>query len=360
MEQSKSKEGRRALALYEAFKRSNDVMFYCDRDGVIQDVNEAFTRHYGYTRQEAIGKNPRILKSRHSTPELYRRMWASIQDPAKGSWHGQMINRAKDGREVPVILTITAVKDDARKVVGYISNAMDLTEQVALQERVAHSEALATIGEMAAVVAHEIRNPLGSIMMAAKQLAVDSLGAEDRALVLRVMRGESQRLNEALTNFLSFARPREVKLEHGDLNALVSDVAGMVRSNPDLVRSIKVKLSLTASLTPFPMDPDQIRQVVWNIVINAVQAMGERGVLRAATGREAGDAYLRIEDTGPGIPPASLSLIFKPFHTTKHQGTGLGLAIAARIVKAHGGRIDVESKPGKGTAFTVRLPAMAE
>src|SRR6185369_12891143 len=140
-------------------------------------------------------------------------MWTSILDPEKGYWRGEIINKTKDGRDLPLILTITAVRDQKGEIVGYVSNAVDISQQVALQARVAHSEALATIGEMAAVVAHEIRNPLGSIVMAAKQLADAGLTASDRALVMRVLKGESQRLNEALTNFLSFARPREIKLE---------------------------------------------------------------------------------------------------------------------------------------------------
>ena len=334
-------------------------MFYCDRNAVIVDVNEAFTRHYGYAREEAIGKTPRILRSRHSTDELYRRMWAGLLDPRKAYWRGQMINKAKDGREVPVILMITTVRDDAGEIIGFMSNAVDMTEQVALQARVADSEALATIGEMAAVVAHEIRNPLGSVVMAAKQLAGEPLSAEDRETVLRVLRGESQRLNETLTNFLAFARPHEVRFQRANLNALVEEVCRAVRSNHGLVKAIKVDVSLTRGLASFPMDPDQIRQVIWNIVINAIQAMEGKGVLTVETGREGREAFLRVKDTGPGIPKAALASIFKPFHTTKQQGTGLGLAIAERIVKAHGGRIEVESR-AQGAAFAVHLPCVED
>lgn len=349
---------RRAATLYQAFKRSNDVMFYCDRNGVILDVNDAFTRHYGYARDEAIGQSPAILRSRHSTNELYKRMWSSILDPHKGYWRGEMINKTKTGREIPLILTITAVRDETGMVVGYVSNAVDVSDIVALQARVAQSEALATIGEMAAVVAHEIRNPLGSIVMAAKQLAAGGLSDDDRQLVLEVLRAESQRLNEALTNFLAFARPRELRLERTDLNALVSEVCAMIESNPELTQGIAVQIELDRKLAPFPMDADQIRQVVWNVILNGVQALAERGGrLRIETGRSGGEAFLRVEDDGAGIPPEMLPDIFKPFRTTKHQGTGLGLAIADRIVKAHGGRIEVQSEPKAGASFTIKLPS---
>ncbi|MDE2237659.1 MAG: PAS domain S-box protein, partial [Elusimicrobia bacterium] len=327
-----ARDRRLALTLYEAFRRSNEVMFYCDRNGTILDVNEAFSRHYGWSREEAVGRTPRILRSRHSSDELYKRMWEAIL--TKGHWRGEMINQAKAGREIPLVLTITAVRDGAGEIVGYISNAVDMTEHLALQARVADSEALASLGEMAAVVAHEIRNPLSSIVMAAKELASGSeLNAEDRDVVMRVLRHESQRLNEALTNFLSFARPRELKLARSDLNGLIEETARMIESNAELKASTQIVLSLSKELKPFPMDADQLRQVVWNLMINALQALAGGGKLSVRTGRSGGRAFFEVEDTGPGIPEAMRASMFKPFQTTKQQGTGLGLAIAERIVK---------------------------
>ncbi len=353
-------ERRFATMMYQAFKRSNDVMFYCDRNGVILDVNDAFAQHYGFSRDEAIGQTPRILRSSHSTNDLYRRMWSGLLDPNKGYWRGEMINRAKDGREIPLFLTITTVRDPGGEIIGYMSNAIDLTEQKALQGRVAHSEALAVIGEMAAVMAHEIRNPLGSIVMASNQLGAGDLSAEDRAMVLKVLRTESQRLNESLSNFLAYARPREVRLSRADLNAVVGEICNIVQTNGELLKDIDISVALDPQLQPFPMDADQIRQVLWNIVLNAIQALGGRGKLTVETGRDSEHAFFRVKDTGPGIPAGTLSSIFKPFHTTKPQGTGLGLAVADRIIKAHGGAIEVTSRPGDGACFTVRLPSIGE
>jgi len=343
-----------ALTLYQAFKRSNDVMFYCDRDGRIMDVNDAFTRHYGWTREETVGQNPRLIRSRHTTAETYKEMWTNILDPNIGFWRGEIVNRARDGRELPLVLTITAVRDERSRIVGYISTGTDIGELRRLQERVAQSEALAQLGKMAAVVAHEIRNPLGSIVMAARQLAAGGLPAEDRELVHRILRDESQRLNETLTNFLSYARPRPLKLERAELNALASDVARIVAG--DGSSGLKLETRLDASLAPFRFDPDQIRQVAWNIALNAVQAVEERGSVRFATGLREGFAFLRISDDGPGIAASARDDLFQPFRTTKSHGTGLGLAIADRIVRAHGGRIEVDSAPGRGASFTVLLP----
>ena len=346
--------------LLAGFRRSNDVMFYSDATGVILDINDAFTAHYGYTRAEALGRTPALLRSRHSTDELYQRMWRSILDPQKGYWRGELINRAKDGREIPLILTITAVRDDAGAILGYISNGVVLTEIKALEERVAHAETLAVIGEMAAVVAHEIRNPLGSIVMAAQQLADESLPREDRETVTRVLRHESQRLNEALTNFLAYARPRPLNRGQNDLNALLKEVAQMAFANQNLTAGARLSLTLGCDLEAFPFDADQIRQVVWNMVINAIQALGGKGTVAVRSGKGVGFAWFSVSDTGPGITEAMRADLFKPFRTTKQQGTGLGLAIADRIVHAHNGRIELSTRPGSGATFTVRLPRIED
>lgn len=346
--------------LLAGFRRSNDVMFYSNPEGIILDINDAFTAHYGYTREEVIGKTPAILRSSRSTNELYQRMWKSILDPKKGYWRGELVNRAKDGREIPLILTITAVRKEDGSILGYISNGVDLTEIKSLEERVAHAETLAVIGEMAAVVAHEIRNPLGSIVMAAQQLADESLPQEDRDTVTRVLRHESKRLNEALTNFLAYARPRVLNRSSSDLNALLKEVAQMAFANKEMTRGARLSLALSRDLEPFPFDADQVRQVVWNMVINAIQALAGKGTVTVRSGKGDGFAWLSITDTGPGITEAMRVDLFKPFRTTKQQGTGLGLAIADRIIKAHGGTIELDSRPGRGACFTVRLPRIED
>ena len=342
------------------FRRSSDVMFYSDPNGIILNINDSFTAHYGYTREEVIGKTPALLRSRHSTDELYKRMWRSILDPDKGYWRGELINRAKDGREVPLILTITAVRNEAGQILGYISNGVDLSEQKQMQERLAHSEALATIGEMAAVVAHEIRNPLGSIVIAAQQLTDEGLSREDKDTVTRVLRTESKRLNEALSNFLSYARPRPMNSGQNDLNALLCEIAQMAFVNKDLTGDARLALALNHDLKPFPFDSDQIRQVVWNILLNAIQVLGGTGTVTVRSGKGNDTAWFTISDTGAGIPESLRADLFKPFRTSKQQGTGLGLAIAESIVKAHGGRIDVETRLGRGTTFTVTLPRIED
>jgi len=356
----KTSDASLMTVLLAGFRRSNDVMFYSDANGTILDINDAFTAHYGYTRAEAIGKTPALLRSHHSTEELYKRMWRSILDPKKGYWRGELVNRAKDGREIPLILTITAVRGEEGEILGYISNGIDLTDKKVLEERVAQAEALATIGEMAAVVAHEIRNPLGSIVMAAQQLADEGLSSEDKGTVTRVLRAESKRLNEALTNFLAYARPRPLNRRDHDLNALLKEISEMAFVNKELTHGTRLQLAFDAKLDRFPFDADHIRQVVWNMILNAIQALGGKGTVTVRSGKVRGAAWFAIADTGPGIPESIRTDLFKPFRTTKQQGTGLGLAIAERIVKAHGGRVDVETRLGHGTTFTVTLPRIED
>lgn len=351
---------RRALAFYQAFRNSNDSMFYTDSNGIIQDVNDAFTRRFGFSREEAVGRSPRIVRSRHTTDEIYKALWGDILAPEKGSWRGRVINRTKSGEEVSVLLSITAVRDATDRIVGFVSSAFDMTEIEGLNARLSKSESLAAVGAMAAVLAHEIRNPLGSLVTAAASLGRDDLPPEDRGTLVSVLRKESRRLSETLTQFLQYARPREPRLEQADLGALVGEVATMLRSDKQALGKVRLSVKTDPTLIAFPFDADQVRQVVWNIVLNALDALGGKGRLALAIEVRDGYAALVVADNGPGIPPEVQKRLFEPFHTTKEQGTGLGLAVAERVVSAHGGRILVETDLGRGTAFTVLLPLQGE
>ncbi len=350
------KEERSRALLQEAVKRSNDVVIFYDPNEIITEVNDAFEKHYGYSRKEVVGRSSDILHSRHTTPEVHRGRWAALRDPARGYWRGEVINKAKDGREIPVMLSITTVRKDAGEIVGFVANAVDISEFKALQERLAQAQSLAAVGEMAAMVSHEIRNPLSSIILAAKRVAEDDLPADERDAALKVLLSQSGRLNETLSHFLTYVRPREIKLSRANLNAIVGEIADLMRADRDVVGRIRFAVAVDPALSPFYMDADQMRQVLWNIALNAVQAMGGEGELKMVVGRHGGQAFVVISDTGPGIAPERLKSIFNPFMTTKAKGTGLGLAICDRIVKAHGGRIEVSSREGAGATFSIFLP----
>lgn len=233
----------------------------------------------------------------------------------------------------------------------------DVTEQEGLRARLTEAERLAAIGELAAGLAHEIRNPLAAIVNATTLLEhQETLTTDERASTLEALKKEARRLNATLSDFLSFARPRVPKRLRGDIREVVGHVAVLLRKERSRTAGVQVDLKLDPSVPPFAFDPDQLTQVLWNMALNGVEAMDGQGRLCLEVGRQDGEVLIAVSDTGPGIRPEEQRRIFQPFFSKRQGGTGLGLAIARRIVAAHGGRIDLESVPGQGSRFTIRLP----
>ena len=239
----------------------------------------------------------------------------------------------------------------------------DLTQLRAMEERVARSERLADLGELAAGLAHELRNPLASMMGSVELLRGALLGAGDHRLLDIVLR-EGGRLEHLVTEFLAFVRPSPPRREPFDLAALVAEALEAFEHDP---AAVGVALLRELEPTRAVGDPDQVRQVLWNLLLNAAQALpvasapgiGRGRVRVACRPRLDGGVELAVEDDGPGIATADRERLFTPFFTTKPDGTGLGLATVHRIVDAHGGSLTVDSAPGKGARFTVWLPAAA-
>jgi signal transduction histidine kinase len=221
--------------------------------------------------------------------------------------------------------------------------------------QMSRAEHLATLGELAAGLAHEIRNPLagiaGVIEIIGKELPASSPNRE----VLEEVRREVRRIQDILSDLLDYARPKPSQVHADDLNATVEHAVALARQQV-LSRPIEIEFLPAPGLPPVEHDPAQIHQVLLNLLLNAIQAIPEQGRIDVSLAAEEPFAVIRIADSGPGIRPEVLPNIFRPFFTTKGQGTGLGLSLAARITEDHGGRIDVESQMGKGTAFSVRLP----
>src|SRR5215471_12922989 len=233
----------------------------------------------------------------------------------------------------------------------------DITERERLQARLSEAERLAATGELAAGVAHEIRNPLAAIVNATTLLGVEeTLTGEERAHTLGVVKKEARRLNRILSDFLSFARPREPKRLVGDIREIVDQVAALIRDDASRARDVEISVRVDPEVSPFAFDADQITQVVWNIALNGVEAMDGSGRLGITVGLREGQVAIDISDTGRGMPAEERRRVFEPFYSRKPAGTGLGLTIARRIVATHGGRIEIESTPGRGTCFTILLP----
>jgi signal transduction histidine kinase len=233
----------------------------------------------------------------------------------------------------------------------------DVTEQVQMRERLQRAERLAATGELAAGVAHEIRNPLSAIVNATTLLAArDGLNEEEYAGTLNAVRTEARRLNRILSEFLLFARPPAPDRRPADVAEVVGRVAALVGEDPARAASVELEVHIDRTLPRFAFDPDQLTQVLWNVVLNGVEAMDGAGRLRFEVERVDGDVVISVADTGRGIPPEDRARVFDPFYSRKPTGSGLGLTIAQRIVSAHGGRMELESTPGQGTRVTIALP----
>ncbi|WP_373044937.1 two-component system sensor histidine kinase NtrB [Vulgatibacter sp.] len=264
-----------------------------------------------------------------------------------------------DGSTRVLGFTINPLIDGEGRRLGTSAVFQDLTPFRDLEARAARSERLATVGELSAGLAHELRNPLASMSGSIEMLAASrTQGEEDQRLFDIVLR-EADRLNSLVTDFLAFARPAAPEARDLSLPELLGEVMHVFSADPRLAR---FRLESEIADAHARIDPAQIKQVLWNLLLNAAQASGTDGtlVLRCGPGQSAGTAFIAVQDAGCGIEPELLARIFDPFFTTKAQGTGLGLATVHRIVESHGGQIEVQSTPGVGTCFTLVLPAPAE
>src|SRR6267143_5043882 len=216
-----------------------------------------------------------------------------------------------------------------------------------LHARLREAERLATAGELAAGMAHEIRNPLAAILNATALLTDDTdLTPEERASTLAALRTEARRLNRILSDFLQFARPQEARRAPGDIREVVQHVGSLIRWDRSRAPRVDIRVAVDPAVPRFAFDRDQVIQVLWNVALNGVEAMNGRGRLSLEVARQNGDVDLAISDTGTGISSENLARVFEPFYSGKPNGSGLGLTIAERIVVAHGGRIEIDSAPG--------------
>ncbi len=227
-------------------------------------------------------------------------------------------------------------------------------------QQMERADRLASVGEMATGIAHEIKNPLAGISGAISVLADDFEPADPRREIISQVLEQIARLNKTSTDLLYFGRPGKPEFTYVDLNALVKNTLFFVAQHPESRNIHRVK-ELTRDMPLVWADQKQIQQVLFNIIINAIQAMGEGGTLLVQTDGVSRDGRnfgrVQVTDSGKGIPPEELEKIFVPFFTTKTQGTGLGLPICRQLLEQHGGAIRVESKEGEGTTFTIELPA---
>jgi len=351
---------RRLQLFHSAFEHSTDAILITGVDGKIIDVNDAFTDIYGYTREEAIGGSTAILQSRHSTPDFYRQLWDSLA--SSNQWHGEIINRRKDGVEIPIWLSITPIYLDGTKI-GYMGIEADISERKNLEQQIIQTEKLATIGQLSAGIAHEIGTPLNIISGNAEFMMLDMKPTDTGYAELTTIIDQTRRVSQLIRQLLDFARPKILSLQAVNINDLLRDVLSFVRLQFKK-GNIVIKTELDENASDVYGDPSLLYQVFLNIIVNAFQAMTKDGELNVSTGSDGEDSGRKkvrivISDSGEGIPKKHLEKIFTPFFTTKEpgKGTGLGLAVTKRIVQEHNGAIDIQSEVGKGTTVTIHFIA---
>jgi two-component system sensor histidine kinase PilS (NtrC family) len=268
---------------------------------------------------------------------------------------------------------IEIARGDARRVLGYSLRALkdpegdegalilfqDLTEVKKLERQARFNEQLAAVGELAAGIAHEIRNPLASISGSVQVLSNElSVGSAERRL-MEIIVSESNRLSKILEEFLRFVRPQERRMAEFDVALAIQEVLDLFRLSDEISDAHRIEVDVRPRSSPLSGDRDQIRQIIYNVAKNAVRAMPDGGAL-TVVGREDGAWYsMKFCDTGRGMSEDEIARVFTPFSTAFDGGTGLGMAIVRRIVEDHGGAVDVDSKPGEGTTVTILLPRTA-
>ncbi len=348
-------EQRRARLFYESFRTSTNAMQLTDAKGVMIDVNPAYERIYGYSRAECIGRKPNLIRSRHTPPEVYEKMWADLRAPDRGYWSGEILNRDRHGRERPVLLSITAIRTLGGEVTHYLGVAVDQSEQRGWELRAAHADKLASVGQLAAGVAHEINTPLANVMLVAESLRRRT---QDPWMLTRLdtMTDQIEVAARIVRSLLDFARRAESHVSELDLVEVAKGSVAFLKGK----QSADVELTevYPSGRVPIAGDRGQLMQVLTNILNNAYDALEGKGAIRISVRRQGTRAELEIVDNGPGIPAEALPHIFEPFFTTKPEGlgTGLGLAICHGIVQSHHGSIAARNVPGAGASFLVSLP----
>jgi PAS domain S-box-containing protein len=319
--------------------------------GEITFVNDRFVEISKYSREELLGQDHRIINSGYHSKEFIRDLWHTI---ASGRiWRGELRNRAKDGSIYWVDTTIVPFLDQRQKPYQYMAIRYEITDRKRSEDKLREQAALARLGEMAAVVAHEVKNPLAAIKGALQIIGGRMTeGSRDRAIVGDVVTRVDS-LNDIVQDLLVFARPREPQLAPVALAELLENTSGLLRRDPAYTN---LATQLTGSNPVVQADVEQLRTVFLNLLLNAAQATGAHGRIRISISADDLAATVAIGDDGPGIPAEVRARIFEPFFTTKHRGTGLGLPTAVRVVERHRGTVDVECPPSGGTVVTVTLP----
>jgi two-component system, LuxR family, sensor kinase FixL len=330
-----------------------DGIVVIDGRGLIEAFNPSAGRLFGYSEEEVIGKNVSVLM-----PSPYREQHDAYIDRYLHTGERKIIGIGrevvglrKDGSSFPIRLAVGEMSIEGQaKFIGIVH---DLTERVAMETRLREQSALTKLGEMAAVVAHEVKNPLAGVRGAIQVISGRLPAGSGDAQVMKDIIARLDALNELMKDLLLFARPPQPKLAPVNLVPLLKTVADLVRLDPTL-KDLAVNVEGSSPLVLG--DAELLKIITQNLLLNSAHAMDGRGAVEVKVSVDGSGCTIAVADTGPGIPGDVREKLFTPFFTTKARGTGLGLSTAKRLIEAHGGTIAIMCPPSGGTTVVLRLP----
>jgi two-component system cell cycle sensor histidine kinase/response regulator CckA len=366
-ERKRAEEARVRLAT--AIEQAGESVVITDTAGTIQYVNPAFERITGYSQAEAIGQNPRILKSGKHNPAFYQTLWATIT--AGQVWQGRLVNRKKDGSLYTEDATISPVRDESGAIVNYVAVKRDVTRELQLEEQYYQAQKMEAIGRLTAGVAHDFNNILTAINGFSELVSLGMAPDDPLQDSVKKVLSSGQRAAGLVRQLMAFSRKQIVQPAVLNLNEVLANVDKMLRRI--IGEDVELQSIPAPGLWLTRADPVQVEQIILNLAVNARDAMPDGGKLTIETANVTLDAayaaghlgtppgeyvLLAVGDTGTGMSEEVKSHLFEPFFTTKElgRGTGLGLATVYGIVKQSGGDIRVYSEEGVGTTFKVYLP----
>jgi two-component system, cell cycle sensor histidine kinase and response regulator CckA len=353
-----------------ALEQASEAILICDAEGTILLVNAAFERITGYSRAEAIGQTPRILRSGEHRGVFFRELWDTIR---RGEpWSGRVINRRPSGDCYRAELSISPIRGADGSVVRHLGLLRDVTTAVDMEEKLRLAQKMDALGHLASGIAHDFNNALTPILAYAELSLMELPEGHAVRTYIRQMLSSAEHGTTLSRQLLAFGRKRDPEFSTVELNEVVGGLERMIR------RVIREDISIVFRLDPEAglvlADAAQVEQVIMNLVLNARDAMPEGGTLTVSTHRPGtrtppggsaptpAFAVLEVRDTGVGLSDAVIPHMFEPFFTTKPpgEGTGLGLTTVRSIISQHEGRVTWESRPGEGTVFRVWLPVASD
>jgi PAS domain S-box-containing protein len=346
-------DGARWRAIIDA---AVDGMIVIDSRGRIEAFNAAATRMFGYTEAEVLGQNVKLLM-----PEPDRSRHDGYLDHHLRTGEKKIIGigravtaRRNDGHNFPVHLSVGEfVVDGETHFTGILH---DLTRRTELEHRLREATALARLGEMAAVIAHEVRNPLAAVRGAVQVIGSRLPSQTNDAAIIKEIIARLDGLNDLIQDLLVFARPPAPKPSRTDLRSLIVSVSTLLKRDPAFG---ELEIAIGGDVPPAIADANLITIALQNLLINAAQAQQGHGTIHVSLVRAGTVNRIEIVDRGPGIPMEIRNDLFRPFKTTKARGTGLGMATAKQLIESQGGTIAVDCPPSGGTVVTLTIPASA-